>query len=95
MLALPSVRVFANVQKSLTEGMSFDPDFYGGVGAEWTGISFFHIRGHGAVITDGYQLGGGASLVIGPVHLTGGAAMRSESSHDSVLATFALSFGSH
>jgi len=95
MLALPSMRLFANVQKSLSDGMAFDPDFYGGVGAEWTGISFFHLRGHGAVITDGYELGGGASLVLGPVHLTGGAAMRSESSHDSILATFALSFGSH
>lgn len=93
--ALPALRLYANVQKSVTDGMSFDPDFYGGVGAEFTGVSFFHLRGHGAVITDGYQLGAGASLVLGPVRLTGGAAMRSESSHDSVLGTFALSFGSH
>jgi len=93
--AAPALRVFGNVQKSLTDGMSFEPDFYGGAGAEWTGISFFHLRAHGAVITDGYQLGGGASLVLGPVHLSGGAGYRSESSNSSVLGTFTLSFGSH
>ena len=75
--------------------MSFEPDFYGGIGGEFTGISFFHLRAHGALITDGFQLGGGASLILGPVHLSGGAAVRSESSHDSVLGTFTLSFGSH
>jgi hypothetical protein len=93
--AAPSLRVFGNVQKSLTDGMSFEPDFYGGAGAEWTGISFFHLRAHGAVITDGYQLGGGASLVLGPVHLSGGAGYRSEASNGSLLGTFTLSFGSH
>lgn len=91
----PSLRLFANVQKSLTDGMSFDPDFYGGVGAEFTGISFFHLRGHGALITDGYELSGGASLILGPVHLSGGIGTRSESSQSSLIGTFALSFGSH
>jgi hypothetical protein len=93
--AAPTLRLYANAQKSLTDGMAFDPDFYGGVGAEWTGISFFHLRGHGAVITDGYELSGGASLILGPVHLSGGVGTRSESSQSSLLATFALSFGSH
>ena len=93
--AAPSLRVFANVQKSVTDGMDFDPDFYGGAGAEWTGLSFFHVRAHGAVITDGYQLGGGATLALGPVRLSGGAALRSDSNNDSLLASFALSFGSH
>lgn len=92
---LADLRVFANVQKSLTDGMSFEPDFYGGVGAEWTGISFFHLRAHAAGISDGYEVGGGASLVLGPVHVSGGAGYRSQSSSDSLLATFALSFGSH
>jgi hypothetical protein len=95
MLLNPALTVFGNVQKSLTDGMSFDPDYYAGVGAELTALSFLPIRAHGAVISDGYELGGGASLVLGPVHLSGGAALRSESTHDSVLATFALSFGSH
>ncbi len=95
MEAAQALRVFANLQKSLGDGMDFDPDFYGGVGAEWTGVSVLHLRAHGAVITDGYQLGGGASLVLGPVHLSSGATLRSESSNDSLLATFALSFGSH
>jgi hypothetical protein len=91
----PSLRLYGNVQKSLTEGMSFEPDSYGGVGAEWTGISFFHLRANGALITDGYQFGGGASLIMGPVHLSGGIGTRSEASQDSLLGTFALSFGSH
>lgn len=91
----PVLQVFGNVQKSLTQGMSFDPDFYGGVGAEWRAVSFLPLRAHGAVITDGYELGGGGSLVLGPVHLSGGAALRSEQEQDSMLATFTLSFGSH
>jgi hypothetical protein len=93
--AAPSLRLYGNLQKSVTDGMSFDPDFYGGAGAEWSGISFFHLRAHGAVITDGYELGGGASLVLGPVHLSGGAGLRSGSSNDALLGTFTLSFGSH
>ena len=42
---LPFLRLFANVQKSLTDGMSFEPDFYGGAGAELTALSFFHLSG--------------------------------------------------
>lgn len=91
----PALTLFGNVQKSLTDGMSFDPDFYAGVGAELGILSFLPLRAHGAVITDGYELGGGASLVLGPVHVSGGAAYRSQTTHDSTLATFALSFGSH
>lgn len=93
--ALPRMRLFGNVQKSLTDGMGFDPDFYGGVGVEWSLLSFFPVRAHGAVITDGYELGGGASLVLGPVHFSGGLGMRSDSTQDSLLGTFTLSFGSH
>ena len=93
--AYPTLDLFGNVQKSLTDGMSFEPDFYMGVGMEWSLLSFLPLRAHGAVITDGFQLGGGLSLVLGPVHLSGGAAMRSDSTQDSVLGTFTLSFGSH
>lgn len=91
----PSLTLFGNVQKSLSDGMSFDPDYYAGVGAELTAVSFLPLRAHVAAISDGYELGGGASLVLGPVHLSGGAALRSESTHNSALASLALSFGSH
>lgn len=91
----PSLTVQGTLQKSLTEGMGFDPDFYGGAGAELTALSLLPLRAHVAVITDGYELGGGASLVLGPVHVSGGASLRSESTHDAVLGTFTLSFGSH
>lgn len=75
--------------------MSFDPDFFGGVGAEWTGLRVLPLRAHAAVISDGFQLGGGGTLVLGPVHLSGGMALRSASTRDSLLGNFTLSFGSH
>jgi hypothetical protein len=95
MATVGGLTLHGDVQKSLSDGMSFDPDFYAGVGAEWAALSFLPLRAHAAVISEGFQVGGGLSLVLGPVRLSGGGALRAREGENASLAMFTLSFGSH
>jgi hypothetical protein len=69
--------------------------FHAGVGVELRAMSFLPLRAHGAVVTGGMQVGGGASLVLGPVNLSGAAALRTGKIEDSVLGMLTLSFGAN
>ena len=46
-----------------------------------------------AVITDGFQFGGGLGLILGPVHLGFGALYRTGDVGDGIAGSFGLSFG--
>ena len=87
------IRLQADVRKRISGGLEIGPEFHAGVGAELRALSFLPLRAHVGVVTGGVQLGGGASLVLGPVNLTGGAAFRSGDAGDAVLGMFTLSFG--
>jgi hypothetical protein len=89
------LRVTADLRKRVSGGIELGPDFHAGVGAELSVLSFLPLRGHVGVISGGYQLGGGASLVLGPVNLTGAVAMQSHERADRTLASVALSFGAN
>jgi hypothetical protein len=75
------------------DGIRLSPKFHLGAGAEFRGLRILHLRAGAAVITDGIQYSGGASLVLGPVNLSAAAAVRTGDLGEVVLEQFALSFG--
>lgn len=91
----PLLRLSGDIRKRVSGGVSVGPDFHMGVGAELRALSFLPLRGHFAVVSEGVQLGGGASLVLGPVNLTGAGAYRTGDFGDAALGMFTLSFGAN
>ena len=89
----PAFTVVADARNRFGDGLDTGPAFHVGVGAEYRPARVFEVRGGAAVIQDGTQVGGGASLVVGPVSLSAAAALRSTDAFDSVLGQFTLSFG--
>lgn len=90
----PILSLSADLKKR-TGGLALGPDFHAGVGAEVSVLSFLPLRAHLVKVSGGMQVGGGASLVLGPVNISGAAAVRTDARENSVLGAFALSFGSH
>lgn len=89
----PDLTLSADVRNRFGDGMSLAPKLHAGVGAEYRGLGVLHLRGGGAVVTDGLQIGGGASLNLGPVSLSFAAAMQKGSKEDTSIGQFTLSFG--
>ena len=87
------LRVSADLRKRTSGGLSVGPDFHLGAGAELRAVSFLPVRAHLAKVSDGVQVGGGASLVLGPVNLSGGIALRTGDAGDATLGMVTLSFG--
>jgi hypothetical protein len=86
--------VSADVHRRFGDGaMDVAPKTHAGVGAEFRGLRVLHLRGGFAAITGGVQLGGGASIVLGPVNLSSAVALRKGSLDDMTLLQLALSFG--
>ena len=67
-------------------------ELHAGVGAEYTGLRAFELRGGVAAITGGVQLAAGTSLVLGPLNLSFAGALR-RGDADANLVQFTLSFG--
>ena len=91
----PDLRVMGEIRNRFGDGMGVGPAFHAGVGAEYRLAPTLHLRAGAAAVTDGVQLGGGLSVVLGPVHLSVAGARRSGSARDATLGRFALSFGAH
>ncbi len=87
------LRVTADLRKRTSGGLSVGPDFHLGAGAELRALSFLPVRAHLAKVSEGFQVGGGASLVLGPVNLSGGVALRTGDVGDATLGMVTLSFG--
>lgn len=85
--------VSAVLKSRFGDGLDLGPKFRAGVGAEWRSLRVLHLRAGAAVVTDGTELAGGASLVLGPVNLSAAAAVQQGSLDDSVFGQFTLSFG--
>ena len=75
------------------EGIALSPKFHLGAGAEFRSLKILHIRGGAAVISDGVQYSGGASLVLGPLNVSAAAAVQTGDLGENILAQFAISFG--
>jgi len=87
--------VQADIRKRVGGGLAIGPETHAGVGAELRVIPFLPLRAHVSVMSGGTQIGGGASLVLGPVNLSGAGAVRTGGNRDAVLAMFTLSFGAN
>ncbi len=83
----------ADVRNRFGDGMALAPKMHAGVGAEFRGLKVLHLRGGAAIVTDGMEFAGGASLVLGPVSLTGAAGKRTGDLDDTTIGQFTLSFG--
>jgi len=88
------LKVQGDIRKRVAGGLEIGPEFYAGVGVELGLLGFLPLRAHAAKVTGGLQVGGGASLVLGPVNLSGAGAYRSGDT-DAVFAMFTLSFGAN
>ena len=89
----PDFTISGDVRNRFGDGMSTTPKLHAGVGAEYRGLGALHVRGGAAVVTDGFQFGGGASLLMGPVDLSVGGAMVKGDLEDVSVFQFTLSFG--
>lgn len=85
--------VTADLRKRVSGGLAVGPDFHLGAGAELTALPFLPVRAHLAKVSEGFQVGGGASLVLGPVNLSGGIALRTRDAGNATLGMVTLSFG--
>jgi len=78
--------------KRFGEGIEVGPELHVGAGLEFRGIPFLPLRAGAAVITDGFQFGGGASLAMGPVYLSGAVALQ-KGDRDGAVGSVSLTFG--
>lgn len=91
--ARPALTLTADVRNRFGEGMGVESKFRAGLGIEARPSPVVPLRAHVAYITDGYQFGGGLSLVLGPVTLSGAAAAQVQDEDDATVGMFTLSFG--
>lgn len=91
--ATPLLEVEADVRKRVGGGLDVGPEFQMGVGAELRALSFLPLRAHAGVVSGGVQIGGGASLILGPVNLSGAIALRTNDIQNATLGMLTLSFG--
>lgn len=89
----PDLTVSADARTRFGDGMSIDPKTHVGAGAEYRGFGVVHLRAGLAVITRGYQCGGGLSLILGPVDLSAAAAFQGGSVGQATLGQVTLSWG--
>ncbi|MCG6988938.1 MAG: DUF5723 family protein [Gemmatimonadetes bacterium] len=91
----PDLTVSADARTRFGDGMSIDPKTHVGAGAEYRGFGFVHVRAGLAVITRGYQAGGGLSLILGPVDLSAAAAFQGGQVGQATLVQLTLSWGGY
>jgi hypothetical protein len=92
---IPDWRIMADIRTRTSGRLALGPDFHAGVGAEFQGLSFLPLRGHAAVVSGGVQLGGGLSVIVGPLHLSGAAAVRTGDVANATLVGVTVSFGTN
>lgn len=91
--ASETMTVTAELRQRGGDGLDTGPKSHLGVGMEFRPSPKVPLRAGAAVITDGFQFGGGAGLVLGPVHLGVGALYQAGDVGDGFAATFGVSFG--
>ncbi len=91
--AMENLTVTAELRQRVGDGLETGPKSHLGFGMEYLPSPMVPLRAGVAVITDGFQLGGGLGLILGPVHLGFGALYQTGDVGDGVAGTFGLSFG--
>jgi hypothetical protein len=88
-----NLTVTAELRQRIGEGLDTGPKSHLGVGMEYRPSPVFPVRAGVAVITEGFQVGGGFGLILGPVHLGLAGLYRTGEVGDGLAGTFGLSFG--
>ena len=88
-LLVDALTVSSDVHYRFGDGIALDPQFHLGLGIEYRPIDFLHVRSGVAVVTGGIRIGGGLSLILGPVNLSAGVAGQP----GGLIAQVGLSFG--
>jgi hypothetical protein len=91
--AFEKLTVTAEFRQRAGDGLDTSPKTHLGVGMEYRPTPSIPLRAGLAAITDGFQLGGGFGLILGPVHLGFAAMYQTGDVGDGVAGTFGLSFG--
>ncbi len=73
--------------------MATAPKLHIGAGAEFRGLKVLHLRGGAAIVTDGMELTGGASLVLGPLNISAAGGVRRGDLADTTMGQIGISFG--
>lgn len=84
--------VAGDIHNRFGDGLSTGPKLHIGGGAEFRGLKVLHLRAGLAKITDGVELGGGGSLVLGPLSFSVAGAKQS-GDVDAQLVQLGISFG--
>jgi hypothetical protein len=85
-------QVSTDIRKRFGEGIDVGPELHLGLGFEVKPLPLLAIQAGGAVITDGYQGGGGISLNLGPVQLGGAGMYQSGDLGDRSVGMVSLTF---
>jgi hypothetical protein len=88
----PALTFSAEAGHRLGEGLDTGAVTHLGVGLEYRPVRFLPVWGGVAAITDGYQLGGGVGLFLGPVHLSFAGSLQGGDAGSGALGAFSLSF---
>ncbi|MGD2120720.1 MAG: hypothetical protein PVJ76_03205, partial [Gemmatimonadota bacterium] len=91
--ARDDLTIMGELNQRLGDGLETGPKSHLGIGLQYLPTPAVPLRAGVAVITDGFQLGGGLGLILGPVHLGFGALYQTDDVGDGLAATFGLSFG--
>lgn len=83
----------AEARRRVGDGLDIGPGSHLGVGMEYRPSPTVPLRGGIALITDGFQLGGGLGLILGQVHLGVAVLYQGGDVGKGVAGTFGLSFG--
>lgn len=85
--------VVGEIRNRFGDGLDIGPKTHVGVGIEFRPVSLLYLRAGAAKVTAGTQLAAGASLVLGPVNLSGAYLNQSGGVGDASFGQFTLSFG--
>ncbi len=91
--ASETLTLSADFRHRLGEGMDIRPRTHLGAGFEYRPAPSFPLRGGVAVITEGFQLGGGLGLALGRVHLGLAGLIQRGDGGNGTTAMLALSWG--
>ncbi len=91
--AFEKLTVTAEFRQRAGDGLVTGPKTHVGVGMEYLPNPSVPLRAGFAVITNGFQLGGGLGLILGPIHLGFSAMYQTGEVGDGVAGAFGLSFG--
>ena len=91
--ASENMTVTAEFRQRVGDGLDTGPKSHLGIGMEYKPTPSVPLRAGVAMITDGFQAGGGLALILGPVQIGFAAMYQTGDVGDGIAGTFGISFG--